>query len=70
MLVEKEENVNFVVFGLLELMLQLEKKGTTYSSFIRDLKNSKVAVNRKMLAQIAVLDTQCFDKVVNFVRNH
>jgi large subunit ribosomal protein L20 len=42
----------------------VREKDMTYSSFIKRLKNSKVAINRKMLAQIAVLDTKCFDEVI------
>ncbi len=42
----------------------VREKDMTYSSFIKRLKNSRVAINRKMLAQIAVLDTKCFDEVI------
>ena len=45
----------------------VRERGMTYSSFVKRLKHSKVALNRKMLAQIAVLDTKCLDKVVHFV---
>jgi len=66
----KRRKREFRSLWIVRINAAVREKGTTYSSFIRDLKNSKVAVNRKMLAQIAVLDTQCFDKVLNFVSNH
>ncbi len=38
--------------------------GTTYSRLIGDLKTSKIEINRKMLAQLAVLAPESFAKVV------
>nr|YP_010595130.1 ribosomal protein L20 [Paralia sulcata]WAJ57865.1 ribosomal protein L20 [Paralia sulcata] len=39
-------------------------KNLTYSKVIHNFKKSNIDLNRKMLAQIAVLDTQTFDKLV------
>lgn len=36
----------------------------TYSKFIHNLKKSSIDLNRKMLAQIAILDTKAFSKLV------
>ncbi len=38
--------------------------GTTYSRLIGDLKTANIQINRKMLAQMAVLDPDTFTKVV------
>ncbi len=38
--------------------------GTTYSRLIGDLKTANIEINRKMLAQMAVLDPDTFTKVV------
>ncbi|NEQ49202.1 MAG: 50S ribosomal protein L20 [Leptolyngbya sp. SIO3F4] len=38
--------------------------GTTYSRLIGDLKTANIEINRKMLAQMAVLDPNTFTKVV------
>ncbi|ESA36215.1 50s ribosomal protein l20 [Leptolyngbya sp. Heron Island J] len=38
--------------------------GTTYSRLIGDLKSANIQINRKMLAQMAVLDPDTFTKVV------
>jgi large subunit ribosomal protein L20 len=40
----------------------------TYSKVIHNFKNSKIELNRKMLAQIAVLDTPTFTKLLTAVR--
>ena len=37
--------------------------GMSYSKFIGNLKKSNIEINRKMLAQMAVLDTDGFSKV-------
>lgn len=38
--------------------------GLTYSSVINNFKKSNIELNRKMLAQIAVLDTPTFNELV------
>ncbi|MGB3297144.1 MAG: 50S ribosomal protein L20 [Phormidesmis sp.] len=38
--------------------------GTTYSRLIGDLRTSNIEINRKMLAQLAVLAPESFTKVV------
>jgi len=45
----------------------VREKGMTYSYFIKRLKHSKIGINRKMLAQIAVLDSKCFDELVKTI---
>jgi large subunit ribosomal protein L20 len=40
----------------------------TYSKVIHNFKNSKIELNRKMLAQIAVLDTPTFTKLLTAIR--
>jgi len=41
-------------------------EGITYSRFINKLNNAKIALNRKMLSQIAILDNSTFSKIINF----
>lgn len=40
------------------------ENGTTYSQLINAMKNSNVAVNRKMLSELAVNDPEAFTAVV------
>ena len=39
-------------------------RGMSYSRFINGLKKSSVALNRKMLSELAIIDSTAFDKVV------
>ena len=38
--------------------------GSTYSKIIHDFKKSSIDLNRKMLAQIAILDNQTFKELI------
>lgn len=42
--------------------------GTSYSQFMDGLKKSKIDLNRKMLAEMAVLDPQGFKTLVDQIR--
>jgi large subunit ribosomal protein L20 len=61
----KRRKREFRSLWIVRINAYVREKGMTYSSFIRKLKDSKVGINRKMLAQIAVLDNRCFDEVIN-----
>lgn len=41
-------------------------EGVSYSRFINKLNNANIGLNRKMLAQIAILDNSTFSKILNF----
>ena len=43
--------------------------GSTYSSLMGNLKKSDIKLNRKMLAQIAVIDPSSFNNIVGSVNN-
>ena len=40
-------------------------KGTSYSRLINQFKSLRIDLNRKMLAQLAVLDTSTFEALIN-----
>ncbi len=42
--------------------------GISYSSLIAGLKNANIALNRKMLSQLAVLDPETFGQLVKIVK--
>lgn len=42
--------------------------GLTYSAFMSGLKKSKIALDRKMLADLAIKDNQAFKKLVETIR--
>lgn len=45
-----------------------KEHGISYSSFIAGLKNANIALNRKMLSQLAVLDPETFGQLVKIVK--
>ena len=44
--------------------------GTNYSKLINGMKNSEIIINRKMLAQLALNDPKCFEKIVSSVSKY
>ncbi len=44
------------------------ENGLSYNVFMHGLKKSQISLNRKMLSQIAVLDSQVFSKLVSFAK--
>ncbi len=42
--------------------------GTTYSRLIAGLKKAKIAINRKMLAELAVSDKRAFEKLAEMAK--
>jgi large subunit ribosomal protein L20 len=45
-----------------------KENGLSYSSLIAGLKNANIALNRKMLSQLAVLDPETFGQLVKIVK--
>ena len=43
---------------------------TSYSQMIHMLHNAHISLNRKMLAQIAVLDSRSFDTIIDIANNY
>jgi len=39
--------------------------GTSYSRLLNNLKSSNILLNRKMLAQLALNEPECFEKIVS-----
>ena len=55
---------NFRALWITRINAAARLNGTTYSRLIGDLKTANIEINRKMLAQMAVLDPNTFTKVV------
>lgn len=45
-----------------------EMRGISYSRFIGGLKKANVALNRKMLSEVAIADPAAFDKLVEMAQ--
>jgi large subunit ribosomal protein L20 len=46
-----------------------EERGTRYSAFMGALKKAGIALNRKMLSEIAIADPKMFDRLVEAAQN-
>ena len=53
---------------IIRLNAAVRQQGTTYSRFINDLKKADVALDRKVLAQLAYENPSAFAQVVDQVR--
>lgn len=60
----KRRKREFRSLWIVRINSAVRETGLSYSSFINQLKKSEIALNRKMLAQLAVLDSECFMKIV------
>lgn len=52
---------------IVRINARLREKGLTYNRFIAALNKEKVALDRKMLAELAVNDPAAFDSIVETV---
>jgi large subunit ribosomal protein L20 len=59
---------DFRTLWILRIGAAVRGLGMSYSSFIGELKKTKIDVNRKMLADIAVNDMESFKKIVDSVK--
>jgi large subunit ribosomal protein L20 len=64
----KKRKIEFRQIWIARINAICRQEGTTYSRFISDLKKSKVALDRKILAAIAVSDEATFKKIMAFVK--
>lgn len=63
----KRKKREFRSLWIVRINAAARANGITYSVLMSKLKNSKVGLNRKMLAQLAVLDSSSFEQVLNLV---
>ena len=60
----KKKKRNFRRLWIARINAAARLNGTTYSRLIHGMKKSEIAINRKMLAEIAVRDPEAFAAVV------
>lgn len=66
----KDRKNDFRKLWIIRLNAALRNLNYTYSSFINHLKNKKIELDRKILAQIAVEYPQIFEKIVKKVKSN
>lgn len=64
----KRRKREFRSLWIVRINAAVRETGSSYSIFMSKLKKSEIGLNRKMLAQLAVLDKECFTKVLQSVK--
>ena len=64
----KDKKSNFRKLWIARINAAARMNGTTYSKMIAGLKKANVAINRKMLAEIAVSDPKAFTEIVEIAK--
>ena len=65
----KDRKSDFRKLWIARINAAARMNGTTYSKLIAGLKKANVAINRKMLAEVAVSDPKAFTEIVNVAKN-
>ena len=59
---------DFRALWIVRLSAACQQRGLRYSQFICGCKRAKIALNRKMLSEIAIADPAAFDAVVDMAK--
>jgi len=59
---------DFRKLWIVRITAACRQRGVSYNKFIHALSEAKIAINRKMLAELAVNDAHVFDKLVELVK--
>nr|YP_010198422.1 ribosomal protein L20 [Gracilaria pachydermatica]UAD86838.1 ribosomal protein L20 [Gracilaria pachydermatica] len=60
----KQRKRNYRSLWIVRINAAVRPYGITYSEFIQKLKRRSIALNRKMLSQLAILDNNAFKTIV------
>nr|YP_010904289.1 ribosomal protein L20 [Catenella fusiformis]WCH57540.1 ribosomal protein L20 [Catenella fusiformis] len=61
----KDKKHNYRSLWIMRINAAVRPFNLTYSQFIKSLKMAKIALNRKMLSQIAIVDANTFRLLIN-----
>jgi large subunit ribosomal protein L20 len=64
----KDNKANFRALWIVRLNAAVREEGISYSRFISGLKKANVAIDRKILAEIAVNDNVAFKQLVELTK--
>ena len=65
----RDKKSNFRKLWIARINAAARMNGLTYSTLIAGLKKANVAINRKMLAEVAVTDAEAFAKIAEIAKN-
>nr|YP_009511067.1 ribosomal protein L20 [Hydropuntia rangiferina]AXI96740.1 ribosomal protein L20 [Hydropuntia rangiferina]UAD87423.1 ribosomal protein L20 [Hydropuntia rangiferina] len=60
----KNRKRNYRSLWIIRINASVRPYGITYSQFIQELKKRGIALNRKMLSQLAILDNAVFENII------
>lgn len=66
----KEKKRQFRQLWIARINAACRNNGISYSKFMYGLKNANIILNRKVLSQIAIEDTNAFTDLVNKAKEH
>jgi len=64
----RQRKRDFRSLWILRLNAACKQRGMRYSEFIHGLKKANIALNRKMLSEIAIADPQAFDAITQEIK--
>ena len=65
----KDRKSNFRKLWITRINAAARTNGMTYSTLIAGLKKANVVINRKMLAELAVSDSEAFSEIAKIAKN-
>ena len=65
----KDKKSNFRKLWITRINAAARQNGLTYSKLIAGLKKANISINRKMLAELAVTDSEAFAKLAEAAKN-
>ena len=65
----KDKKSNFRKLWITRINAAARMNGLTYSTLIAGLKKANVVINRKMLAELAVSDSEAFAEIAKIAKN-
>ena len=64
----KKRKRDFRSLWIARITAACRERGISYSRFMNGLKKASVALNRKMLSELAIADSAAFDKIVELAK--
>jgi large subunit ribosomal protein L20 len=64
----KDNKANFRTLWIVRLNAAVREEGISYNKFISGLKKANVAIDRKILAEIAVNDNAAFKQLIELAK--
>nr|YP_009391458.1 ribosomal protein L20 [Platysiphonia delicata]ARW59602.1 ribosomal protein L20 [Platysiphonia delicata] len=64
----KNKKIYYRRLWIIRINAYVRMHDINYSKFMSNIKKSKIAINRKMLAQLAIFDNESFNSILNYIK--